>query len=160
LRRAEIWNRRAVLCICGRSSYAKEQTMDPATSTATAPSRGMLRTGRVVSALPVLMFVPGIVMGLTRNPQALEGMKKFGWSEDGLLLTAVLMIVSAILYLVPQTAVFGAIVLTGYFGGAIATHVRIHDPGWPAALVCGILVWLGLYLRDPRMRELVPLRKL
>lgn len=134
--------------------------METATKTATTPSRGMLWTGRVISALVVLMFVPGIVMGLTHNPQALEGMKKFGWSEDGLLLTAVLMIGSGILYLIPQTAVLGAIVLTGYYGGAVATHARLHDPDWWIPLACGILTWLGLYLRDMRLRELVPLRKL
>ncbi len=134
--------------------------MTTAAQPATTSSRGMLWTGRVISALPVIAFVPGIIMGLTHNPQALEGMKKFGWSEDGLTLTAVLMIGSAILYLIPQTAVLGAIVMTGYFGGAVATHLRLHDPMWVVPVVCGILTWLGLYLRDPRMRELVPLRKL
>jgi hypothetical protein len=134
--------------------------MNSATQPAVAPSRGALWTGRVISALVVLLFVPGIVMSLTHNPQALEGMKKFGWTEDAMLVTAVLMIVSGILYLVPQTAVLGAIVMTGYYGGAVATHLRIHDPGWPLPVVCGILTWLGLYLRDRRLRELVPLRRL
>ena len=134
--------------------------MNTAAQPATTPSRSMLWTGRILSALVVLMFVPGILMGLTHNPQALEGMKKFGWSEDGLLLTAALMIVSAVLYVIPQTAVFGAIVMTGYFGGAVATHARLHDPMWVVPMACGILTWLGLYLRDTRLRELVPLRKL
>lgn len=134
--------------------------MDTAAQPASTPNRGMLWTGRVISALLVLLLVPGIVMGFTHNPQALEGMKKFGWTEDALVLTAVLMMISAVLYLIPQTAVLGAIILTGYLGGAVATHLRIHDPGWPLPVVSGILVWLALYLRDPRLRELVPLRKL
>jgi hypothetical protein len=133
--------------------------MNSAAQTATTPRRGKLWAGRVISALPVLMFVPGIIMGLTHSPQALEGMKKFGWSEDALLLTAGLMFASAVLYVVPQTAVLGAIVMTGYFGGAVATHLRLHDPMWVVPVACGILVWLGLYLRDPRMAELIPLRK-
>ncbi len=134
--------------------------MNSAAQPAPTPSRGMLWTGRIISALPVLMFVPGIVMGLTHNPQALAGMKQFGWSEDGLLLTAALMIGCGILYLVPRTAVLGAILMTGYFGGAVATHARLHDPMWVVPVVCGILTWLGLYLRDTRLHELVPLRRL
>lgn len=62
-----------------------------------------------------------------------------------------------LIYVVPQTATLGAILLTGYLGGAIATHVRIADPFWGPA-VGGILVWLGLFLREPRLRKLIPLR--
>jgi hypothetical protein len=127
---------------------------------ATQPSKGMLWTGRILSAVPVLMMLPGIFMDFTRNPQAIEGMKKFGYQESALTLVGALAVLSVVLYVIPQTAVLGAIVMTGYFGGAIATHVRISDPGWPIALLCGILTWLGLYLRDPRLRELVPLRKM
>ena len=134
--------------------------MNTAVQATTSPSRGMLWTSRVLSALVVLMFVPGIIMGLTRSPQALEGMKQFGWSEDGLILTAALMVVCGVLYLVPRTAVLGAILMTAYYGGAVATHARLHDPMWVVPVVCGILTWLGLYLRDMRIRELVPLRKL
>ena len=65
----------------------------------------------------------------------------------------------AILYLVPQTAVLGAILLTGYLGGAPATHVRINDPTWVVPVVTGVLLWLGLYLRDEKLRALVPLRR-
>ena len=134
--------------------------MNTAAQPVTPPSRGMLWTGRVLSAIPALMMIPGVIMNLTSNPQALEGMKRFGWSEDARLLIPALAVFATVLYLIPRTAVLGAIVMTGYFGGAIATHLRIHDPGWPMALICGILVWLGLYLRDMRLRELVPLRKL
>jgi hypothetical protein len=63
-----------------------------------------------------------------------------------------------LLYLIPQTAVLGAILLTGYLGGATATHVRV-DEAYFMPVVVGILVWLGLYLRDPRLRALVPWRR-
>jgi DoxX-like protein len=121
--------------------------------------RWMLWTGRVFSAIPVLLMLPGVAMNLARTPFALEGMKKFGWQESAMFTIAVLAILSVVLYVVPRTAVLGAIVMTGYFGGAIANHLRIGDPGWPLALICGILTWGGLYLRDARLRELLPLRR-
>ena len=64
---------------------------------------------------------------------------------------------STVLYAVPRTAVLGAILLTGYLGGAVASHLRLDEIAYPA-LVCGVLVWAGLYLRDKRVRELLPLR--
>jgi hypothetical protein len=70
-------------------------------------------------------------------------------------------LVIVVLYIIPQTAVLGAILVTGYFGGAVATHVRIAD--WshmPFAIVAGVLVWLGLWFRDARIRHLAPFRKL
>lgn len=115
-------------------------------------------TGRVLSILPVLMMAMGVVSIFFNRAQAVQGMDKFGWQEHALTLILVLEIGSALIYLIPRTAVLGAILMTGYFGGAIATHLRVADPGWPLALVCGILVWLGLYLRDPRLRVLLPLR--
>jgi hypothetical protein len=63
-----------------------------------------------------------------------------------------------VLYLIPRTAVLGAIVLTGYLGGAVATHVRVSDPTFVAPLILGILIWLGVFLRDERLCALVPLR--
>jgi len=131
--------------------------MNTVAQTGVAPKRWMVWTGRVISALIVLVMVPGIVMNLTHNPQALEGMKKFGYQESAMLTVAVLAAVAMALYAIPRTAVLGAIVMTGYFGGAIATHLRIADPGWPLPLTCGILTWLGLYLRDERLRALLPL---
>jgi hypothetical protein len=86
-------------------------------------------------------------------------MNKFGWPESILLVLGVLELGSVLAYLIPRTAVLGAILMTGYLGGAIATHVRIGDPGWPTALILGIFVWAGLYLRDERLRALLPLRQ-
>jgi hypothetical protein len=64
----------------------------------------------------------------------------------------------ALLYAIPRTAVLGAVLLTGYLGGAIATHVRVGDPSFVTPLVLGMIAWAGLYLRDPRLRALLPLR--
>ena len=84
-----------------------------------------------------------------------------GWPTSVALVVAVLELGSLALYLIPQTAVLGAILLTGYLGGAVATHVRIGEywQCWiPVAF--GVLVWLGLFLRDARVRALIPLRRL
>ena len=118
----------------------------------------MMWTGRILSAIPVLMMAVGAGFAFARTPQVVEDMSKFGYPESALLLVGVLEITAVLLYVIPRTAVLGAIVMTGYLGGAIATHVRIGDPGWPTALVLGIFVWAGLYLRDERLRALLPLR--
>ncbi|HYX68383.1 MAG TPA: DoxX family protein [Terriglobales bacterium] len=128
-------------------------------ATSTAQPAWMTWTGRVLSVLPVLMMAIGVASAFFNRAEVVQGMVKFGWQEDRLTLMLVLEIGSALIYLFPRTAVLGAILMTGYFGGAIATHLRIGDPGWPLALTCGILTWLGLYLRDPRLRVLAPLRQ-
>lgn len=64
----------------------------------------------------------------------------------------------AVLYAIPQTSVLGAILLTGYMGGAIATHARIGE-GFIPQIIIGVLVWLGLFLRDARLRALIPIRR-
>ena len=128
-------------------------------ATPTAQPAWMTWTGRVISALPLLMMAMGVATIFFNRAQAAQGMTKFGWQESALTLILVLEIGSALVYIFPRTAVLGAILLTGYFGGAVATHLRVADPGWPLALVCGILVWLGLFLRDPRLRALLPLRQ-
>jgi len=125
----------------------------------TAQKPWLLWTGRILTALPVLMMVFSTTGKIARPPAVLEGMGKFGWPESTLLILAVLELGSVLVYLVPRTAVLGAILMTGYLGGAVATHVRIGDPGWPTALVLGIFVWAGLYLRDERLRALLPLRQ-
>lgn len=119
----------------------------------------MTWTGRVLSAIPILLFVLFGLIGLSHSPQVIAGMEKFGYPASKVTLVCSLELISALLYAIPQTAVFGAIVMTGYLGGAVATHVRVSDPGYPMALLMGVLVWAGLYLRDARLRQLVPIRK-
>lgn len=122
------------------------------------PSTVQLWAGRVVSALPVLGLTMSAVMKLTRNPE-MVGMftGKYGYPEASLTVLAILEIACTVIYVVPKTSVLGAVLLTGYLGGAIATHVRVSDP-FIAPLVLGVLVWVGLYLRDLRVRALLPLR--
>ena len=121
-------------------------------------SKTMVWVGRILSTLPVLMLVMSAVMKLTKHPEVLKGFDKMGWPEYVLVPLGIVELVSTVLYVIPQTAVLGAILLTGYLGGAIATHVRIGEPFIMQAIF-GVVIWLGLFLRDARVRALIPLRK-
>jgi hypothetical protein len=94
------------------------------------------------------------------SPDIVEGFNALQWPTNTATALAVVEIGSLVLYLIPQTAVLGAILLTGYLGGACATHVRIGDYAhfW-VPIVLGVVLWLGLFLRDRRVRELVPFRR-
>ena len=123
-------------------------------------SRWSVWVGRVISALPVGMMVFSSIFKFRPTPEVLQFFTgKFGYPQTSLFPIGVAELFSAILYAIPQTAVLGAILVTGYLGGAIATHVRASDPWFGPALLGG-LAWLGLFLRDPRLRELLPLRRL
>ena len=121
----------------------------------------MTWTGWIISILPVAMLLMSGVMKLQKPPEVLEGIEKLGWSEDLLPSLAIVEIGCAVIYLFPPTAVLGAILLAGYLGGAIATHMRAGDPFIPRMLVpivLGVVVWLGVYLREPRLRAVLPWR--
>jgi hypothetical protein len=127
---------------------------------ATTPT-WMIWTGRVISALPVLMLIMSGVTKFHLGEENTANTIKMGWDPNIMPALGVVELGSALLYVIPQTAVLGAILLTGYLGGAVATHVRLADwPHAPIAFTLGVLVWLGLYLRDARVRRLVPLREL
>ena len=129
------------------------------TNTPAAPSKGMLWAGRILTALPVFALLASGAMKLSHKPELVEMFTgKFGYSESALLPLALVEMTCALLYLIPQTAVLGAVLMTGYLGGAVATHVRVGDPFFAPALL-GVLAWGGLFLRDSRVRALLPLRR-
>jgi hypothetical protein len=119
----------------------------------------MLWAGRIMSALPVLMLVFSGAMKLARPESVVQGFTEFGYPESVILGLGIVELACTALYVVPRTAVLGAILLTGYLGGAVATHLRVGDGYlWSPALF-GVLLWGGLYLRDVRLRALLPLRR-
>ena len=120
--------------------------------------KNMMWAGRALTALCLAPFLMGAVMMITKNPQALEGMVKLGWPASAVNTILTLELTSLALYLIPQTAVLGAVVLTGDLGGAVATHLRAGEAP-TAAIIVGIIAWAGLYLREPRLRALMPFRK-
>ena len=122
------------------------------------PSKPVLWTGRVLSALPVLMLLFSAAMKFARPPVVVEGMAKSGFPEHLLLPLGILEVACTVLYILPPTAVLGAVLLTGYLGGAVASHVRLGEP-WFMPVLLGVLLWLGLFLREPRLRPLLPLRR-
>jgi uncharacterized membrane protein YphA (DoxX/SURF4 family) len=127
--------------------------------TQTVPvSQKMLWAGRILSALPVLMLLFSGIMKLMKPVPVVQGFTRYGYPQRHILLTGFLEIACTILYVIPRTTGLGAILLTGYLGGATATNVRIGDPSFVVTVILGVLVWLGLYLRDQRLRPLVPLR--
>jgi hypothetical protein len=121
-------------------------------------SKGALWTGRILSAIPVLLLLTSATAKLLKPPAVLQGFAQLGYSESIILKLAIMEIAFTAIYLIPRTAVFGAILLTAYLGGATATHARVGDPAFVGPVLTGVLLWLGLYLRDQRLRALVPLR--
>jgi hypothetical protein len=121
-------------------------------------SKKKLWAGSIISALPVLLLLFSAVMKLQKPPAVVEGFAHLGLPESLARTLAILEIACTIVYLIPQTAVLGAILLTGYLGGAIAIHVRVGDP-IVAVIIAGVLVWAGLYLRDDRLHALIPFRR-
>ena len=120
-------------------------------------SKPVLWTSYVMSAVPVLMLLFSGGMKLVHPPQLDEGFTHLGWPVKLALALGIIEVTCTILYAIPRTAILGAILLTGYLGGAIATHVRIGEP-FIAQFIFGVIIWGGLYLRDPRIRALIPLR--
>ena len=123
-------------------------------------SKSALWTGRVMSALPALFLLLDGAMKLVKPEPVVQATVGLGYPEGVILPLGIVLIACTILYAIPRTAVFGAILLTGYLGGAVATHVRVGADMFPilCPVVFGISIWGGLYLRDARLRALVPLR--
>jgi hypothetical protein len=126
----------------------------------TAPI-GMLWTGHILSALSGLLMLLDGVMKLVKPAFVVEATVKLGYTENVIFGLGVVLTASTLLYLIPWTSVLGAILLTGYLGGAVASHVRAGDPAFTVffPVVFGILIWLGLLLRDRRIQQILPLRK-
>jgi hypothetical protein len=117
----------------------------------------MLWTGRVMSALPVLALAPSAVMKFVTPPEVAEGFGHLGLPLDFALGLGILEIACTVIYLIPRTAVLGAILLTGYLGGATFAHLRVGDDFF-MPVILGVVVWGGVFLRDPRLHALIPLR--
>lgn len=130
-------------------------------SEATPASRGALWTGRVLSGLIVLFMIFDGVIKLPPLDVVTQTMAQLGWPADAgtARLLGVVGLLSTALYVLPRTSVLGAILLTAYMGGAISTHVRIGNPLFSHTLFgvyLGVILWGGLYLRDARVRALIP----
>jgi len=121
-------------------------------------SKAMFWIGWVLSIIAsLLLLMSGAMKFMPITPETEQGLQHVGWRADQVGTLGILEIGVVIIYLIPQTAVLGAILVTGYMGGAIATHVRVGDPVFVQAII-PVIFWLGLWLREPRLRSLLPLR--
>jgi len=121
--------------------------------------RFMTRGGWVLTGFVGLFLLVDGGARLAGFAPYVEGMTKFGYAASLAPWVGLALLVSTLLMMIPRTAVLGCILVTGYLGGATATQVRVQDPWFLFPVVLGVMSWLGLYLREPRLRALVPLRK-
>ena len=124
-------------------------------------SKGMLWTGRVLSGLMALFFVLDGVGHLMKPAPVAEAFARLGYPLSASVGIGVLALICTALYVTPRTSVLGAILLTGYLGGAVSTHVRagstLFETIFPVIL--GVLVWAGIFVRDAQLRKLIPVRR-
>ena len=122
-------------------------------------SKAMVWTGRVLSTLLVLALLAGIVFAFAKPDDVKKQMAPYGYPANSVMPIVVAEACCVILYAIPQTSVLGAILLTGYLGGAVSTHVRAGESTWWMAVLVGVIAWLALLLREPRLKGLLPLRR-
>lgn len=124
-------------------------------------SKGRLWAGRVVSGLVVLFGLFDGISKLMKVPQVMEATVRIGFPESTIFGIGVVLLACTVLYVIPGTAILGAILLTGYLGGATAANVRTGAPAFNVSfpVIFGVLVWLGLLLRERRLEALLPLRR-
>jgi hypothetical protein len=127
-----------------------------------AVSKGQLWTGRILSALAVLFLLFDAIIHVMKPAPVVEGFAKMAFPLSTAVPLGIVELVCIALYVIPRTSVFGAILLTGYLGGAIATQVRVGAPLFSTILFpiyVALFIWGGLYFRDDRVRSLIPLRR-
>ena len=140
------------------SSASQPPPVTPSVALAAPISKGMIWSGRVLSALPVALMIFSALLKFLKPAPVLQSFARLGYPESQILIIGVLELGSCIVYLIPRTAILGAILMTGYLGGATATNVRVGDLSYIITGTLGVLVWAGLFLRDRRLRALIPLR--
>ena len=123
-------------------------------------SKGIVWAGRVMSTLPALFLLVDGVMKLMKPAIVVESTVQLGYPQGVITGLGIVLLACTILYLIPRTSVLGAILVTGYLGGAVATHVRVEDGLFPIffPIILSVLLWAGLVLRDAQLRAFLPLR--
>ena len=123
--------------------------------TVNTPSKAMLWTGRIITIICVLFLVMDGGMKLFKAKVSVDGSVQLGWPETGVQAIGIVLLICTLLYAVPRTAVLGAILLTGYLGGATAIMVRAGVPVY-FPIIFGVLVWAGVFLNNEKLRGLLP----
>lgn len=123
------------------------------------PGKAARVTGHIMSGFVLLALVASAIMKLMNTQQVADGFAQQGWAPGSATTIGLIELACAVVYSIPRTSVLGAILVAGYFGGAVCISLRFEPAGAVVALVCGVLAWGGLYLRDPRLRALIPLKR-
>jgi hypothetical protein len=118
----------------------------------------MLWSGRVLTGLLVFFMLFDAIGKIAKEEHVVKAMAELGFPDELTRPLGLILLVATLLYAIPQTSVFGAILLTAWLGGATAEKTRLEDPTWLFSVVFGVLVWLSLYLRDQRLRAITPIR--
>jgi hypothetical protein len=141
-----------------QATMTREPSTYPEAATITRPSKGALWTGRIISGLMILFLVMDSMMKVLLLDFVVEESAKLGVSSNTVFILGIVMLGSTILYAIPRSAAFGALLLTGYLGGAIATHMLNKDEPFKLIfpIILGTLIWVGLLLRDRRIKVLLP----
>jgi DoxX-like family len=137
----------------------EEYVVQTDTQTA-ADSKNRIRAGHIISALPVLFLLFDGVTKLLKPPFVVEPTVRLGYPESVIIGLGFTLTACTVLYVIPRTSILGAILLTGYLGGAISAQVRVGASLFSVVfpVILGVLLWLGLYMRDQRLQALIPLR--
>lgn len=123
------------------------------------PGKAARVTGHIMSGFVLLALVASAIMKLMNTQQVADGFARQGWAPWAATTIGTIELACAVVYAIPRTSVLGAILVVGYFGGAVSLGLRFDPAGLVVALICGVLAWGGLYLRDPRIRALIPLKR-
>ena len=124
----------------------------------TKNSKASFITGTVISVLCILFLLFDAIGKIVRNTQSVSGTKQLGWPETAVQPLGIILLICTILYIIPKTKVLGSVLLTAYLGGATATMMRVGFPLY-FSIIFGILVWVGAYLTNSKLRDLLPLVK-
>jgi hypothetical protein len=139
-----------------------ESTINYTVTAVHSQKRTAVWTGRVISAFAVLFMLFDCLTKITQNPYVMKASANLGYPAAMIPVVGIILLACVVVYVIPRTSIIGAILLTGYLGGAVASNMRIGTPLFSNILFLvyfGILVWAGLYLRNHRVRELFSLRK-
>ena len=148
----------STMAIENSSTTSTTNVYERSAAQAVNASKKSVWTGRILGGLAVLFLGWDAVMKLLRVPMVVEGTAKIGYPDSVIVPLGVVLLACVVLYAIPRTAILGAVLLTGYLGGAISAHVRMGDPLFSHVLFpiyVAIFLWGSLYLRDARVRAMI-----
>jgi hypothetical protein len=135
--------------------------VNPLSNVAASNSKTLIWVGRTVSTLVVLFCAFDGIMKVIKEPHVISASSELGFSTNAMVLIGVLMLACTVLYAIPRTTILGAVLLTGYLGGAVVSNLRVGHPVFECTfpVIFGALAWGGIFVREPRVRELIPFCK-